>query len=181
MGRWSRVAVFPVSEVQRGRGDGAADNALATSGLAHLLLRGPRAPVPPAAHHACCCSQFCVWSRREGKHLLPRVISSRPRGCPEGRGSHSDSWTEAASWGLGARCGCLHRRERSWPEKLPSPQTLMRAGKDPSADLTALPLPRTVLWMAHRSRCLQRPDLGPESLLKLRGIQKELGRGLGHL
>lgn len=32
--RWSRVAVFPVSEVQRGRDDGAADNALAISGLA---------------------------------------------------------------------------------------------------------------------------------------------------
>lgn len=117
--------------------------------------------MPPTAPRAWrYCPPFCVWSRREEEHPLPCVISPRPRGCPEGRDSHSDSWMEVASWGPGARCGSLHRGERSWPEKRPSPQALMRAGKDPSADLTILPLPRTELWLAHRSRCLQRPDFG---------------------
>lgn len=136
MGRWSRVAAFPVSERMVGGGEGAMEAILAMRGLAlqglppHL---GPSAPGGPAGTQATQ-SGFCfpvsVLELQKWRPPSYHVISSSPRRLPRaGRRLPLLQLDRGPSQGAWCQARLLHGQERSWPEKLPPNQSLCELGR----------------------------------------------------
>lgn len=91
------------------------------------------------------------WGSRNGGPPPHHVISSSPRWLPRaGRRLPAGGRPLKRCFMPGMAAACARE---VLVREAPSRPKLMCAGKGPGGDLTTLLLPRTMLWMAHMSRC----------------------------